>query len=143
MTKSSFAEYIVPLLLMFLCGGAVANGQEVNFCLFSLPQGILQANASFNAIYEFDVDKNGVPTNIHPRAKEFTNPSDVRACLEQWKLPDSALKHLVAIFEWHHGVGWTKLAISGPSINLTVHQSGQRCPYGSMAQESANPRGTP
>jgi hypothetical protein len=129
MTRISINGHLLLLIVLFIFGNVPANCQEVNFCAFSLPKGVLQANASFNAIYQFDVDKNGDPINIKPTAKEFTNPQDVQVCIRQWTLPQSANQHLVAVFEWRHGIGWTKLAVSGPGIKLTVHLSGQRCPY--------------
>jgi hypothetical protein len=137
MSRFLFVRWILALSLMSLTSSAVAKGQEVNLCLFSLSPGILQANASFSAIYDFDVDKNGVPVNIKPLAQEFTKPADAQACIGEWRLPQSASKHLVATFEWHHGVGWTGLAISGPGMKLRVHLSGQRCPYCSAAQDEA------
>ena len=114
-----------------------AGAQEVNFCSFTLPKVVLQAHADFNAIYEFDVDQRGVPTNIKPIAEQFTKPKLVQACIEHWSLPQSALMHLVAAFEWHHGAGWTKLAISGPGTKLTIYLSGERCPYCAISRPSA------
>jgi hypothetical protein len=122
-------RYVFLLIVAALSISVTVEGQEINFCSLSLPKGILQANTSFNAVYEFDVDKDGVPLNVKPVERKSTNPQEVQACLQQWRLPESALKHLVAVFEWRHGVGWTKLAISGPALKLTIHLSGERCPY--------------
>jgi len=108
----------------------MANAQEIKFCAFPLSKAILQANASFNVIYEFDVSGNGLPTNIKALERRFIEPADVQKCIEQWRLPQYASKHLVAVFEWHHGVGWSRLAISGPDVKLTIHLTGEKCPYG-------------
>lgn len=113
--------------VLFHC--TAAEGQDVSFCSLLLSKAVLQAHTNFNAVYEFDVDEHGVPINVKPVAKQFTKPEDVQACLERWNLPQSASKHLVAVFEWHHGIGWTKLAISGPEVSLTIHLTGERCPY--------------
>jgi hypothetical protein len=109
--------------------GEPAKAQEVDFCSFPLSKAILQAHADFNAIYEFDVDQHGVPTKVKPIAQQFTEPKLVQACIENWRLPQSALTHLAAAFQWSHGTGWTKLAISGPGTKLTILLSGERCPY--------------
>jgi hypothetical protein len=109
--------------------GAAAKAQEINFCTFSLPKGILQAHTSFNAIYEFEVDQGGTPINIKPVAEQFTKLEDVQTCLATWSLPQSASTHLVAVFEWQHGIGWTKLTISGPTTKITIRLGDDRCPY--------------
>jgi hypothetical protein len=116
-------------LLGMLGGCSSARAQEIDFCHFPVSKAILQAHSSFNAIYEMDVDSQGVPTSIRPVSKEFTKPEDVATCLDRWRLPDSAMKHLVVVFEWQHGIGWTRLALSGPGVNITVRLSGIRCPY--------------
>jgi hypothetical protein len=124
------------LSLAFLLHGNTAEGQEINFCSISLPSAILQAHASFSAIYGFDVAQNGSPINIKPVERQFTNATEVEACIQKWSLPQSASKHLVAIFEWQHGIGWTKVAVSGPNIKLSIHLSGDRCSYCTKATDS-------
>jgi hypothetical protein len=123
------------LSLAFFLPGNIAEGQEINFCSISLPPAILQAHASFSAIYGFDVVQNGSTTNIKPVEKQFTNPTEVKTCIQKWSLPQSASKHLVAVFEWQHGVGWTRLAVSGLDIKLSIHLSGDRCPYCTKAPD--------
>jgi len=59
---------------MVLLMGEGAKAQDINFCSFSLSEAILQAHTSFNVIYEFDVDKHGVPVNIKSVAKQFASP---------------------------------------------------------------------
>jgi len=96
----------------------------------------MQANATFNVIYEFDVSENGLPVNIRTLEKGFVEPADVQGCIEQWRLPQFAAKHLVAVFEWHHGIGWKRLAVTGPGAKLTIHLTGEKCPYhGGKVQE--------
>jgi hypothetical protein len=116
-------------ICILLLSSIPANAQEVNFCAFSLNKEILQAHTSFNAIYEFDVDEHGTPIHIKPVEARFTRLEDVQTCLAKWSLPNSASTHLVAVFEWQHGTGWTKLAISGPTTKLTIRLSGERCLY--------------
>jgi hypothetical protein len=128
------------LVVLFDVG--TAKAQELAFCAFPLSKAILQANASFNVIYELDVSEKGLPVNIKALEKGFAQPADVQACLEQWRLPQFASKHLVAVFEWHHGVGWKKLAISGPDIKLTIQLTGEKCPYGAKAGEKTKPTAT-
>lgn len=124
-------RYLVGSVLSLACflPGRIAEGQEITFCSISLPPAILQAHASFSAIYGFDVSQNGFPINIKAIEKQFTNATEVEACIQRWSLPQSVSKHLVAVFEWQHGIGWTKLAVSGPDIKLSIHLSGDRCPY--------------
>jgi hypothetical protein len=126
---SRFNKCGLLLVIVILFSSRVVRGQEVEFCLMPLSEGILQAHASFSAVYQFDVDQKGVPANIKPITKAFTDPAEVEACLQKWSLPQSSNKHLTAVFEWQHGIGWTKLSVSGPDIKLIVHLSGQRCPY--------------
>ena len=129
-------------LSLLLGAGRQANGQDISFCSLPMSKAILQAHTSFNAVYTFDVDQHGVPINIRAVSKQFTKPEDVSTCLAQWKLQNAALKHLAVAFEWQHGIGWTKLAISGPEISITVRLTGQRCPYCSTpadAKRSAGP----
>ncbi len=128
--------------LVVLFDVVTAKAQELTFCAFPLSKAILQANASFNVIYELDVSEKGLPVNIRALEKGFAQAADVQACLEQWRLPQFASKHLVAVFEWHHGVGWKKLAISGPDIKLTIQLTGEKCPYGAKAGEKTNPTPT-
>jgi hypothetical protein len=130
------------LALAFFLTGNKAQGQEINFCSISLSPAILQAHASFSAIYEFDVAENGSPANIKPLEKKFTNATEVEACIQKWSLPQSASKHLVAVFEWQHGIGWVKLAVSGPDIKLSIHLSGDRCPYCAKAPGNLKSSGT-
>src|SRR4029077_2908886 len=127
------------LVILFDVG--TAKAQELSFCAFPLSKGILQANASFNVIYEFDVSEKGLPVNIRKLEKGFAQPADVQACLEQWRLPQFASKHLVAVFEWHHGIGWKKLAISGPDVKLTIQLTGE-CPYGANVGDGSKPTPT-
>lgn len=129
MTKLIWYLIADVLCLAFFLPGKIAEGQEINFCSISLAPAILQAHANFSAIYGFDVAQNGSPINIKPIEKQFTNATEVEACLQKWSLPQSASKHLVAVFEWQHGIGWTKLAVSGPDMKLSIHLSGDRCPY--------------
>jgi hypothetical protein len=116
-------------IFMALFAGRAAKAQEIDYCSFSLPKAILQAHASFNVIYEFDVDQHGTPINIKPVGEQFAKLEGVQTCLAKWSLPQSASTHLVAVFEWQHGTGWTKLAISGPTTKLSIRLSGDRCPY--------------
>jgi|SRR5581483_996338 len=120
---------LLVLLIAALLLCPACNGQDIAFCSFPLSKGVLQAHASFNAVYEFDVNEHGTPIKIAQVGKSFVKLEDVQTCLAQWNLSQSASKHIVAVFEWQHGVGWTKLSISGPDIKLTVHLSGERCPY--------------
>jgi hypothetical protein len=129
------------ILFSLLGAGRPAKGQDINFCALPLSPAILQAHTSFNAVYEFDVDQHGVPLNIKSVSKQFTKLEEVVACLAQWKLQNAASKHLVVVFTWQHGIGWTKLAISGSEVNITVRLSGQRCPYCSMAADEKKPSG--
>jgi hypothetical protein len=124
------------LALAFFLPRNTAQGQEINFCSISLPPAILQAHASFSAIYGFDVAENGSPTNIKPVEKKFTNATEVEACIQKWSLPQSNSKHLVANFEWQHGIGWTKLTVSGPGMKLSIYLSGDRCPYGTKTPDN-------
>jgi len=110
----------VVLITLGLLGLKSARAQDITLCALPLPTGIPQAHASFNAIYEFDVDRQGTPMNIKAVEERFTKIEDVQACLAKWSLPQSAFTHLLVIFEWKHGVGWTKLAISGPTTKLTI-----------------------
>lgn len=121
--------------LVTLCYLVTARAQELSFCEFHLSKAIRQANTTFNVIYVFDVSEKGIPINIRAVRKGFARQADVRACLKRWRLPQLGSKHLIAVFEWHHGVGWTKLAISGPDVDLTIHLTGERCPYGANASE--------
>src|SRR5215471_11210932 len=105
------ALVVMSVVIGFL-GGSKARAQDITFCSLPLPKAILQAHTSFNAIYEFDVDRHGTPINIKPVEERFTKPKDVQACLAKWSLPQSSLTHLVATFVWKHGTGWTTLAIS-------------------------------
>ena len=129
MAKGVFGGWILLWFLVVLCDVGTAKAQEVSFCAFPLSRAIMQANASFNVVYEFDVSENGLPLNIKTLERGFVQPADVQGCIEQWRLPKFASKHLVAVFEWHHGIGWKKLAISGPNVNLTIHLTGEKCPY--------------
>ena len=129
-------------LLVFLFDVGTAKAQELTFCSLPLSKAILQANASFNVIYELDVSEKGLPVNIKALEEGFAQPADVQACLEQWRLPQFASKHLVAVFEWHHGVGWKKLAISGPDIKLIIQLTGEKCPYGAKAVAKTKPTAT-
>lgn len=133
---------ILFTLSALLKGWSSARGQEVNFCSFPVAKAILQAHATFNAVYEMDVDQHGIPINIRSVSKQFTKPEDVTTCLAQWKLPNAAMKHLVVVFEWQHEVGWTKLTISGPGVNITVRLSGVRCPYCSAPASEKVPLGS-
>ena len=139
MRRFSRSAPLFLLFLMLLFGGVKAKAQDINFCSFPLSKAILQAHASFNVIYEFDVDQQGVPVNVRPVAKQFTNLGDVQACLAKWRLPQSVSTHLVATFEWVHGAGWSKLVVSGPNIKLTVHLTGSECPYCAGDQVDAKP----
>lgn len=142
MTKvNSFMAGCILALALFLTGNP-AQGQEINFCSISLPPAILQAHASFSAIYGFDVSENGVPANIKPLERKFTNAAEVEACIQKWSLPQSASKHLVAVFEWQHGIGWVKLAVSGPDTKLSIYLSGDRCPYCAKAPGNSRSPGT-
>ena len=132
---------MLTFALVLLGAGRRANGQDISFCSLPLSQAILQAHTSFNAVYTFDVDEHGVPVNIKAVSKQFTKPEDVTTCLGQWKLQNAALKHLVVAFEWQHEIGWTKLTVSGPDVNLTVRLSGQRCPYCSTSVDEKKPSG--
>lgn len=129
-------------LFVLLAVGRQANGQDINFCSLPLSKAILQAHTNFNAVYTFDVNENGVPFKIKAVSKEFTNPEEVATCLAQWKLPSAALKQLVVAFEWQHGIGWTKLALSGPGVNITVRLSGIRCPYCPASANEKVPSGS-
>jgi hypothetical protein len=111
---------VVVVVTLGLLDVTKARAQDITFCSLPLPKGIPQAHASFNAIYEFDVDQHGTPINVKPVEEQFTKLKDVQACLAKWSLPQSSLTHLVAVFEWKHGAGWTRLAISGPTIKLTI-----------------------
>jgi hypothetical protein len=142
MSNLKVFRWTLLLLLLPAVNVLVAQGQEINFCAFRLSPGVMQANASFNAIYDFNVNKDGVPINIKAIARQFTDPIAVQTCIGEWRLPESALKHLVAVFQWDHGTGWTRLAISGPGIKLTIHLSGQGCPYCENAQKPAKPTET-
>jgi len=104
-----------------------ARAQAITLCALSVPKEIQQAHASFNAIYGFDVDSRGKPINLKPIESQFTNPKDVESCLDRLSLTSLPATHLVAIFEWQHGKGWTKIAISGPGVELTIHLAG--CPH--------------
>ena len=138
MTKLCRFGFLVLLLAMF-CFPGVARGQDITFCLISLPAAVLQAHTNFSAIYEFDVAQNGIPINIKPVAKEFTKAAEIETCLQTWRLPESPSKHLVATFEWQHEIGWTKLTVSGPDMKLSVHLSGNRCPYCVKNLDNAQP----
>ena len=146
MTGQSLAKGVCSAYLLFflviLCDVETAKAQEVSFCAFPLTKAILQANASFNVIYEFDVSENGLPVKIKTLEEGFVEPADVQKCIEQWRLPQFASKHLVAVFEWHHGIGWKRLAISGPDVKLTIHLTGEKCPYGVRAAEKTKPTPT-
>jgi hypothetical protein len=130
------------LAFAFFLSGNTAEGQEITFCSTSVPPAILQAHASFSAIYGFDVTENGSTTNIKPVEKRFTNATEVEACIGKWTLPQSASRHLVAIFQWEHGIGWTKLAVSGPDTKLIIHLSGDRCPYCLKTPNNPEPSAT-
>jgi hypothetical protein len=140
MIRLFWKDLTIVILLTSLFPHAAAKAQDVDFCSFTLSEGVLQAHTNFNLIYEFDVDQHGAPTNIKPITGQFVKPRTVQACIERWSLPQSALKHLVAIFEWHHATGWTKLAISGPDTKLTIHLSGQRCPYCTGSKSETSPK---
>lgn len=133
--------YGLALTIVFtlLFGGSAAMGQDVSFCLLPLPKVVLQAHTSFNAIYQFDVDNAGIPSNIKAVSKQFTKLEDVQSCLANWSIPNAALKHFVVVFEWQHGVGWTRLVVSGPGTKLTVRLSGERCPYHAAASVGTPP----
>src|SRR5579863_7618279 len=120
LAKRTFSGSSLLYLLLILCHAGVMKAQEVTFCGFPLSKAIIQANASFNVIYEFNVSENGLPVGIKMLEKGFVQPADVQACIEQWRLPQFKSKHLVAVFEWHHGIGWTRLAISGPDVKVTI-----------------------
>jgi hypothetical protein len=97
-----------------------ASAQDITVCSPLLAKEILRAHASFNEIYEFDVDKEGTPINIKPVESRFTNPADLRKCIAGWRFPASPSTHVVAVFEWQHAKGWTRLAISGPTVKLNI-----------------------
>ncbi len=146
LAKGAFSGWGLLCFLLILCDAGVVKAQEVSFCGFPLSKAMLQANASFNVIYEFDVSENGLPVRIKTLEKGFVQPADVQACIEQWRLPQFTSKHLVAVFEWHHGIGWTRLAISGPEVKLTIQLTGERCPYrgkgGDVPPEKTKPTPT-
>lgn len=146
MKRQSISEGVRSACLLYfviiLCGAGSSKAQEVSFCTFPLSKAIRQANASFNVIHEFDVSENGLPVNIKVLERGFVEPADVQKCIEQWRLPQFTSKHLVAVFEWHHGAGWKRLAISGPDVRLTIHLTGEKCPYGARAAEKTKPTPT-
>jgi len=116
-------------LVVFFCVSGSARSQEINFCSLRMSPAVLQAHTDFNAVYAFDVDPKGLPMDLKAISPKFTNPADVQACLSQWRLPQEASKHLVAVFAWQHGTGWTTLSVSGPDLKLVIRLSGTRCPY--------------
>jgi hypothetical protein len=126
MKRPCLAGWVVAFTLL---GLKAAHGQQLEFCLLPVQPALLQAHASFNAIYGFDVDKLGVPTNVEAIIQAFSDPDEIRACMQKWKLPGEVGKHLTAAFEWQHAIGWTMISISGPGVSLSIRLSGERCPY--------------
>ena len=121
---------ILAFILWSILGGvSSAKAQDLAFCFLPLSKGVLKAHASFNEIYEFDVTQDGIPHNVKSVSAMFTKLEDASSCITQWKLKEAAMKHLVVIFEWQHGVGWIKQSVSGPGVNLTIRVNGERCPY--------------
>lgn len=126
-------DMAITVVFTGFLGCAAVHAQDVDFCSFPLPKGALEAHMSFSLVYTFDVNRNGVPRNIQPLAgqlaEQFIRPATVQKCIENWHFPQSASKHLTAVFEWQHGSGWTKLSVTGPGTQLSIHLSGVRCPY--------------
>src|SRR5258708_30563523 len=113
MKKNRISLWAVRLLLPIgVIAGASAQ-QTIDFCNFELPSAIVRGNATFTAVYAFDVDSSGTPQNVHAVEKGFAKSEDVQKCITDWKLPDYSHKHLVASLDWGHAIGWTKWGISG------------------------------
>ena len=117
------------LLSWFPVFGAPASGAslDVAFCRMPVSPLLRQADLDFTARATFTVDAAGRPTDIHVDDEGFVRGSDVRACLETWRLPGAdPEEEWSATFSWTHGAGWTKLVVRGPSGTTTVRVTGGR-----------------
>jgi hypothetical protein len=129
MKKNRVSLWAIRLLLPITVIAGASAQQTIDFCNFELPSAIVRGNATFTAVYAFDVNSSGTPQNVQAVEKAFVKSEDAQKCITDWKLPDYSHKHLVASFEWRHAIGWTKLGISGEGVSLTIRLSGQKCPY--------------
>ena len=103
---------------------------EVSFCNFQVPPKIMNANASFNVVYAFEVNSEGRPVKINKVDNRYVEEAAIAACLHDWLLkPARVGQPYLALFQWQHGVGWDQLTVRGPRFSANIRISGKRCPY--------------
>src|SRR5258708_39284783 len=120
MKKNRISLWAVRLLLPIAVIAGASAQQTIDFCNFELPSAIVRGNATFTAVYAFDVDSSGTPQNVHAVEKAFAKSEDVQKCITNWKLPDYSHTHLVPSFERRPAVGWRKLGISWRGITTPI-----------------------
>jgi hypothetical protein len=101
-----------------VCAQKAAPREDVRWCA-AIPAFPVLQEATFTAVYGFQTDANGRPTNIRrlsvPSFLEKDRP--LIACIASWSLP-VGLSEGTASFHFHWG--WTGLDVSSGSYKVSI-----------------------
>jgi hypothetical protein len=125
---------IVCCLVSFLnVGTKRADAQKEvlsSFCHLSLSDDLKHSNTSFTDGFTFKIDQNGKPFDIKRVLGKYVDESEVKSCLENWKLSGFAENSRFSVyFSWKHGVGWTQMRISGKDFSQVVVNGTGACAH--------------
>jgi hypothetical protein len=90
---------------------------DVHWCE-AIPSFAVLQEATFTAIYTFDLNSHGRPVQIQRVSVPLISKADAPlvACIESWHLPKSRSKGTAA-FTYHWG--WTDLKVTSGDFNVT------------------------
>jgi hypothetical protein len=94
------------------------------------------AHSTFSVVYSSEVNEEGHPIKITKVKNDHVGEATVAACLAGWRFQGTKKgAHMVAVFQWQHGEGWSEISITGPGFSQRIKVGGERCPYLRMPSE--------
>jgi hypothetical protein len=125
MLQSMRASILLSLFLLVMCTSHISAQRDILFsmCDFPLSEMYRQANLSFTQAYRIRIDSEGNPDKIdRVLGKEiYVSEKLAETCISKWKFIGFAQGNVfLTSFRWDHGLGWTRVSISGNGIYRKV-----------------------
>lgn len=132
MKIKSIAAVCTILLVAFLASANEVKGQGaeplVSFCQFPMSREIMQANLGFREIISFQVDGDGRPFAIKKILGKYLSEDAVRQCISKWSFAGAESNSRFTVsFSWEHGVGWTRMRITGKNFSQVTLRASAVC----------------
>jgi hypothetical protein len=95
------------------------SDEEIVLCDLGVSTQVRNANASFNVIYQLDLDSAGNVTRASPLRSDFLSDKTIVACLKRWKF-SRPRRQVTVVFQWKHAEGWISAAVVDGGTTRTI-----------------------